>query len=168
MFPRFRVNPCHLLLTLVAGLLASATTAKAQHPGATAGMPGKAPTASINFGGSGGPREAPHRTIVGHVLGKNGKPLSDAMVYLKDDRTSEVRTLLVGEDGSYRFGPLPLTNDYSIWAEDKGMRTRVRAVSSLMETQYVSFSLAFDESATPIPPVSKSASAAKPAGTVTR
>jgi len=101
--------------------------------------------ATIMLGGDNSPRDFPRRTIVGQVLDKDGKALVGAMVYLKDVKTSSLRSLQVDVSGAYRFGPLPLTHDYEIWAETGSKRTSVKPISSFITTNYMTVPLRFDQ-----------------------
>ncbi|MDE1161587.1 MAG: hypothetical protein PW792_06520 [Acidobacteriaceae bacterium] len=113
------------------------------------------PSAGITWGGYGGSREKPHRTIVGTVYDANDKLDTNAMVYLKNMRDSSILTLKVDERGTYRFGPLSLSDDYELWAVDGKKKTVVKPLSSFIQTNLVTVPLRFtEESAAAATPVS--------------
>ncbi|MDR3734634.1 MAG: carboxypeptidase-like regulatory domain-containing protein [Acidobacteriaceae bacterium] len=98
--------------------------------------------ATVVFGGAyNGDRVAPHRTILGEV--KDGKPVDRAMVYLKDVNNSSLRVQRADENGAYRFGPLPLSDDYELWAEIDDRRTPKKPVSSFITTNPITVPLRF-------------------------
>ena len=46
------------------------------------------------------------RVVQGTVLNSDGQPQANAVVYLQDQKTLEVRTYITEADGHYRFGQL--------------------------------------------------------------
>lgn len=70
------------------------------------------------------------KSIEGKVLGSSAGPLAGAIVYLQDEKTNVIRTLIATADGSYRFAQLPADTDYQVWAEYKGKKSKVKLVSS--------------------------------------
>ncbi len=70
------------------------------------------------------------KSIEGKVLASGATPLPGAIIYLQDEKTNVVRTLIATQDGGYRFAQLPADTDYQIWAEYKGKKSKVRLVSS--------------------------------------
>ena len=70
------------------------------------------------------------KSIEGKVLGSGTSPLGGAIVYLQDEKTNVIKTLIATTDGGYRFAQLPADTDYQIWAEYKGKKSKVRLVSS--------------------------------------
>jgi len=69
------------------------------------------------------------RTLTGVVLDKNDQPIPNAVVYLKNAKTLNVRTFFAQKDGSYRFPQLDRNVDYEIYAEIDGKRSDTRTVS---------------------------------------
>jgi hypothetical protein len=119
-------------LCLVAGLMGIAVSALAQAPGQTH----TGPVGGIGRGadiGSYDTKKAPPavRVVTGAVLDKSGAPVKGAMVYLKDDKTSQVRSMLVDENGKYRFMSLSFTADYKLWAQAKDKKSVERPISSM-------------------------------------
>ena len=70
------------------------------------------------------------RTLTGHVTNQQGKPLPGAVVYLTNTRTMQVKTYIVGDDGSYRFPALSPNVDYQIYAQTDAKRSDTKTLSS--------------------------------------
>lgn len=70
------------------------------------------------------------RTLQGKVLSNSDKPLSGAIVYLKDDRTNSIRSFISTSDGSYHFGQLSRDTDYQVWARYKNDKSDTKGISS--------------------------------------
>lgn len=70
------------------------------------------------------------RVVQGKVELSNGTAVQNAIVYIKNAKTLEVRTYISTVDGSYRFAQLSTDADYSIWAEYKGSKSKERTISS--------------------------------------
>jgi hypothetical protein len=76
-------------------------------------------------------KNAPRERIVeGKVVNKDGGPIGGAVVYLKNSRSSGVKTYIADEDGHYRFGELSQDTDYELWAESNSVRSKSRQISS--------------------------------------
>lgn len=69
------------------------------------------------------------RTLQGTVM-EEGKPVSDAIVYLKNTRTLAVKTFISEKDGTYRFSSLSPNVDYEVHAELNGKRSDTKTLSS--------------------------------------
>ena len=70
------------------------------------------------------------RTLQGKVLSGSDKPLSGAIVYLKDDRTNSIRSFISTADGIYHFGQLSRDTDYQVWARYKNIKSDTKGISS--------------------------------------
>ena len=70
------------------------------------------------------------RTVHGAVLDKQEVPINSAIVYLKNERTQDIRTHITGKDGQYRFSGLDPNINYELHAEHDGMTSSAREVSS--------------------------------------
>ena len=76
-------------------------------------------------------KNAPRERIVeGKVVNKDGGPIGGAVVYLKNSRSSGVKTYIADQDGHFRFGELSQDTDYEIWAESNTVRSKSREISS--------------------------------------
>jgi hypothetical protein len=102
------------LTAAVAGLLAGA---------------GAAPSCAMS-GAAMADKEPQVRTLTGAVINQQEKPLSGAIVYLKNSKTMAVKTFIVGEDGSYRFNALSPNVDYEVHAERNGKKSDAKTLSS--------------------------------------
>ena len=82
----------------------------------------------------GRPQEGKHesqlRTVRGFVVDRSDSPISDAIVYLKNLRTNQVRSYISENDGRYRFSGLDPNVDYEIHAEKDRAKSPTRTVSS--------------------------------------
>ncbi len=61
--------------------------------------------------------EATTRGLAGTVTDSDEKPVTGAVVQLKDMRTLQVRSFISQEDGSYHFSGLKVDNDYQVKAD---------------------------------------------------
>jgi hypothetical protein len=69
------------------------------------------------------------RVLTGSVLDKNDQPIPNAVVYLKNEKTLNVRTFFAQKDGTYRFPQLERNIDYEVYAEFDGKRSPTKTVS---------------------------------------
>ena len=60
--------------------------------------------------------EANSRAVTGTVTAADDKPISGAVVQLKDMRTLQVRSFITLEDGQYHFSGLRIDIDYELTA----------------------------------------------------
>jgi hypothetical protein len=114
-------------IAAVAGLLAGACAAPSPAMGSAA-MSDKEPQV---------------RTLMGAVINQQEKPLSGAIVYLKNSKTMGVKTFIVGQDGSYRFNALSPNVDYEVYAEHNGKRSDAKTLSSFdsRKTAYINLKI---------------------------
>ena len=61
--------------------------------------------------------DANTRALAGTVTDPDEKPVTGAVVQLKDMRTLQVRSFISQDDGSYHFSGLKLDNDYQVKAD---------------------------------------------------
>jgi hypothetical protein len=81
------------------------------------------------------------RVVQGTVVTSEGQAIPNAVVYLQDQKTLEVRTFITETDGHYRFGQLASDVDYQLWAEYKGHKSKTRAISSFDSKKQFNFDL---------------------------
>ena len=79
------------------------------------------------------------KSVEGKVLSSSAGPLPGAIVYLQDEKTNVIRTLIATADGEYRFAQLPADTDYQVWAEFKGKKSKIRLVSSFDTKRNVTY-----------------------------
>lgn len=70
------------------------------------------------------------RSVEGRVIDDNEKPLRSAIVYLSDQRTMTVESYITQEDGAYRFEQLSPNDDYKLWAQLDGRKSKSKILSS--------------------------------------
>ena len=92
-----------------------------------------------------GQAQATAKSIQGKVLSAAPAPLPGAIIYLQDEKTNVVRTLIATADGGYRFAQLPADTDYQIWAEYKGKKSKVRMISSFDTKRDVTYDFHIDD-----------------------
>ena len=69
------------------------------------------------------------RLLVGKVLDANDNPLPDAIVYLTNTHTRNVKTYIIGKDGGYRFPALEPDIDYEVYAQFNNRKSTTKTVS---------------------------------------
>jgi hypothetical protein len=84
------------------------------------------------------------RVLQGLVLNADGQPQQNAVVYLQDQKSMQVRTYITEADGRYRFGQLSSDVDYQLWAEYKGHKSKTRSISSFDSKKDLNFDLKID------------------------
>ena len=113
----FLLRPLNLVAAIVLGLSLcvpfGTAIGQAQFPGPKKG-PGK---------------NAP-KNLTGQVVDKEGKGLAEAVLYLKNKRTREVKTHISDDKGAYNFDGLDPNTDYEVHAELKGASSPTQSVSS--------------------------------------
>ena len=86
------------------------------------------------------------RVVQGVVRNESDQPQANAVVYLQDQKSLEVRTYITEADGHYRFGQLGSDVDYQLWAEFKGHKSKTRSISSFDSKKQFLFDLKVDSS----------------------
>jgi hypothetical protein len=94
--------------------------------------------ALVGAGGVSGMRAVPaqaqhmpaQRVVQGRVQDKSGSPVKGATVFLKDSRTSQIRSFLTDAQGKYHIVQLSPNADYEVWAELNGKKSASRSISS--------------------------------------
>jgi len=69
------------------------------------------------------------RSIEGTVLTKDGAPVPDATVLLKDTKTLQVRSYIARANGRYYFFGLSTDVNYELRAQANGMTSAIKTVS---------------------------------------
>ena len=92
-----------------------------------------------------GQSHAPTQRIVhGKVEDKNGAGIKGAVVYLKDNRTSAVKSAIAEDDGAYRFVQLSLNTDYELWAQSDSKKSATKSISSFDSKNDITITLKID------------------------
>jgi Carboxypeptidase regulatory-like domain len=86
------------------------------------------------------------RVVQGTVQNENDQPQTNAVVYLQDQKSLEVRTYITEANGHYRFGQLSTEVDYQLWAEFKGHKSKTKSISSFDSKKEFNFDLKIDTS----------------------
>lgn len=74
-------------------------------------------------------REPQSKSVKGQVTDATNRPMSNAVVYLKNTKTLAVKTFIAEPDGNYRFNALLPNTDYEVYAEANGKRSENRTIS---------------------------------------
>lgn len=90
-------------------------------------------------------KEPTVRLIQGTVTDKNDKPLPNAVVYLKDEKTLQVKSYLTDEQGHFRFGQLSMSTDYDVWADLGGTHSKTKNVSSFNSKPTIDYTLKIEK-----------------------
>jgi len=77
------------------------------------------------------------RLLFGKVLDPQDNPLPDAVVYVTNTRTRNVKTYIVGPDGTYRFPALSTAVDYEVYAQYNGRKSDTKSVSQFDDRSQV-------------------------------
>jgi hypothetical protein len=91
--------------------------------------------ATLGYAQFGGARResqgASSRVLLGQVMDRStDTPLPNAVVYLKNTKSSAVKTFIADGQGNFRFPGLSQNVDYEIYAEFQGKRSDVKTISS--------------------------------------
>jgi Carboxypeptidase regulatory-like domain len=84
------------------------------------------------------------RLLFGKVLDRQDNPLPNAVVYLTNIRTRDVKTYIVGQDGTYRFPSLSNGIDYEVYAQYNGHKSDTKSVSQFDDRTQVYIDLKID------------------------
>jgi hypothetical protein len=75
------------------------------------------------------PSRVTTRLLTGVVLDKSDAPVANAVVYLKNAKSLAVKTVIAGNDGSYRFPELSPNVDYEVYAQRDGKKSDTKTLS---------------------------------------
>jgi hypothetical protein len=92
----------------------------------------------------GSKKDAQLRSVRGLVSDKEDKPIQNAVVFLKNLRTSSVISHYSDDEGNYRFTGLDPNADYEIYAEFETQKSATRTVSSLESRKEITLNLKVD------------------------
>jgi hypothetical protein len=86
------------------------------------------------------------RVVQGKVLDPDEKPQPNAIVYLQNQKTLEIRTYITIADGSYRFGQVGSDVDYRLWAKYQTLKSKAKLISSFDSKKQFTFDLKLEPS----------------------
>ena len=86
------------------------------------------------------------RTVEGKVLDPTGKPRADAIVYLQDEKSREIKTYITNADGNYRFTQLSTDANYQLWSKYQGMKSKTKSIGSFSSKPTYVFDLKLEPS----------------------
>jgi len=84
------------------------------------------------------------RILTGTVLDKSDKPISEAVVYLKNTKTLAMKTYISQKDGTYRFPELSLNVDYEVYAEKDSKKSKTKTLSQFDDREKPNLNLQID------------------------
>lgn len=90
------------------------------------------------------PARVTSRLLTGTVLDKSDKPISNAVVYLKNTKTLAVKTYIAQNDGTYRFPELSPNVDYDVYAEKDGRKSGTKTLSQFDDRAQANINLKID------------------------
>ena len=86
------------------------------------------------------------KTLSGTVLNKGDQPIQGAVVYLKNMKTTTVKSFFSQKDGTYRFPQLALNTDYEVYAEKDGKKSDTKTISQFDDRYSPTINLRLDVS----------------------
>lgn len=91
------------------------------------------------------------RVIQGVVKDKDGAPVNNAVVLLKDTKTLQIRSYLTQADGTYHFFGLSDDVSYQVRAEHSGMISPSKLVSVFDSKKFINVNLKLKDKKKPYP-----------------
>jgi hypothetical protein len=70
------------------------------------------------------------KAVQGRVVTAEDVPIRNAIVYLSDTHTMVVTSYITQADGAYRFEGLSPNDDYKLWAQLDGKKSKTKILSS--------------------------------------
>ena len=86
------------------------------------------------------------RILTGTVSDKGDKPISGAVVYLKNTKTLAIKTYISQDNGSYRFPELSPNVDYEVYAQRDGKKSSTKTLSQFDDRNKPNINLQIDTS----------------------
>ncbi len=84
------------------------------------------------------------RTLMGHVANAGETPLADAVVYLTNTKSADIRTYIADKEGAFHFSALAPNVDYQIYAKFKDHKSDVKTLSQFDNRPQVIVNLRID------------------------
>ena len=85
------------------------------------------------------------RTVQGIVSDEAGNPISGAIVQLENMKTLQIRSFITKEKGNYYFNDLSTDVDYKLHAENHGMVSSTKTLSSFDSRKAANMNLKVDQ-----------------------
>jgi uncharacterized surface anchored protein len=85
------------------------------------------------------------RVVQGKVYAASGAAQAGAVVYLKNEKSLEIKTYISTQDGMYRFGQLGTGEDYQLWAEFGGHKSKTRTISAFDAKKIIDVALHIED-----------------------
>jgi hypothetical protein len=85
------------------------------------------------------------RTVDGVVTDEADNPISGAVVQLENMKTLQIRSFITKEKGDYYFSELSTDIDYKLHAENHGMMSATRTLSSFDNRKKATLNLKVDQ-----------------------
>ncbi len=85
------------------------------------------------------------RTVQGIVTDEADNPISGAVVQLENMKTLQIRSYITKEKGNYYFGDLNTDVDYKLHAENHGMISSTKTLSSFDSRKTATMNLKVDQ-----------------------
>lgn len=85
------------------------------------------------------------RTVQGTVTDEADNPISGAVVQLENMKTLQIRSFITKEKGDYYFSDLSTDVDYKLHAENHGMVSGVKTLSSFDSRKQATMNLKVDQ-----------------------
>ena len=85
------------------------------------------------------------RTVQGTVTDEANNPISGAVVQLENMKTLQIRSFITKEKGDYYFSDLSTDIDYKLHAENHGMVSATRTLSTFDNRKQATLNLKVDQ-----------------------
>ncbi len=70
------------------------------------------------------------RTVTGIVVDEDSKPVSGAIVFLRNQKTKTIRSYTSTAKGTFYFAQVSMVQDFDLWAEKGKQKSTTKTVSS--------------------------------------
>ena len=96
---------------------------------------------NVRFPAPAKPQQQATKNLSGQVVDAQKAGVPQAVVHLKNKKTSEVRTRIAGADGKFVIRGLDRDTDYEVHAEFQGSASDAKAVSSFDDRDEIQLTL---------------------------
>lgn len=77
----------------------------------------------------------------GHVINAAKVPVNNAIVYLENPKTLDIKSYLTDDKGHFHFNQLSPQTDYEVWAEQNGVESKHKFISQFSSHTHFDFTL---------------------------